>query len=138
MLILGATGSLGRQVVREALADGHDVTVFVRTPSKLPDELRQRVAVRAGDLSVDVPSELVRGHDALINCAGHVSNGETFVALIDRVVSAVEPRKGRNCGTGGYAAGIRPTENFASTICAHRATLRKSPMTSACSSVPVV
>ena len=36
LLILGATGSLGRHVLRQALAAGHDVTVFVRTPSKLP------------------------------------------------------------------------------------------------------
>ena len=38
LLILGATGSLGRHVLRQALAAGHDVTVFVRTPSKLPPE----------------------------------------------------------------------------------------------------
>jgi uncharacterized protein YbjT (DUF2867 family) len=38
LLILGATGSLGRHVLRQALAAGHEVTVFVRTPSKLPPE----------------------------------------------------------------------------------------------------
>ena len=35
LIILGASGSLGSQVVRQALAAGHVVTVFVRTPSKL-------------------------------------------------------------------------------------------------------
>ena len=35
VIILGATGSLGRHVLRQAVAAGHDVTVFVRTPSKL-------------------------------------------------------------------------------------------------------
>ena len=38
VIILGATGALGRHVLRQAVAAGHDVTVFVRTPSKLPPE----------------------------------------------------------------------------------------------------
>ena len=49
-LILGATGSLGRHVLRQALAAGHDVTVFVRTPSQVPPDARGRVSVHAGDL----------------------------------------------------------------------------------------
>jgi uncharacterized protein YbjT (DUF2867 family) len=36
LVVAGATGSLGRHVVRQAIAAGHEVTVFVRTPSKLP------------------------------------------------------------------------------------------------------
>ena len=90
LLILGATGSLGRHVLRQALAAGHEVTVFVRTPSKLPPEVRERVSVHTGDLSAHVPLDLVRGQDALINCAGHVADGEAFVGLIDRLVTAVD------------------------------------------------
>jgi uncharacterized protein len=90
VLILGATGSLGRHVVREALAAGHEVTVFVRTPSKLAPELRQRVSVHTGDLGATLPIDLVRGQDALINCAGHVGDGDTFVGLIDRLVTCVD------------------------------------------------
>ena len=90
LIILGATGSLGRHVLRQAVAAGHAVTVSVRTPSKLPPEVRERVSVHSGDLSVGVPLDLVRGQDALINCAGHVADGETFVGLIDRLVTSVE------------------------------------------------
>jgi putative NADH-flavin reductase len=90
LLILGATGSLGRHVLRQALTDEHDVTVLVRTPSKLPPEVRERVSVHTGDLGAGVPPDLVRGHDALINCAGHVADGEVFVNLVDRVVTSVE------------------------------------------------
>ena len=90
LLILGATGSLGRHVLRQALAAGHDVTVFVRTPSKLPPEVRERVSVHTGDLSAVVPPDLVSGQDALINCAGHVADGETFVGLVDRLVTCVD------------------------------------------------
>ena len=79
VIILGATGALGRHVLRQAVAAGHDVTVFVRTPSKLPPEFRERVSVHTGDLGAHVPLDLIRGQDALINCAGHVADGETFV-----------------------------------------------------------
>ena len=90
LLILGATGSLGRHVLRQAVAAGHAVTVFIRTPSKLPADVGERLSVHMGDLSAGVPLEFVRGQDALINCAGHVADGERFVGLIDRLVSCVD------------------------------------------------
>ena len=90
LLILGATGSLGRQVVRQALAARHQVTVFVRTPSKLPPEVGERVSVHTGDLSALVPLDLIRGQDALINCAGHVADGDALVGLFDRVITTVD------------------------------------------------
>jgi len=90
LLILGATGSLGRHVLHQAVDAGHAVTVSVRTPSKLPPEVRERVSVHTGDLSTVVSPDLVSSQDALINCAGHVADGETFVGLIDRLVACVE------------------------------------------------
>ena len=77
-------------MLRQAVAAGHDVTVFVRTPSKLLPDVGDRVSVHAGDLSTQVPLDLVRGQDALINCAGHVADGETFVGLVDRLVTSVD------------------------------------------------
>ena len=35
LLIFGATGGTGRQLVAQALAQGHTVTAFARTPAKL-------------------------------------------------------------------------------------------------------
>lgn len=93
IIILGSTGSLGSQVLRLALAAGHQVTVSVRNPSKLPPESRARVSVHQGDLGALTPldiAQLVEGQDALINCAGHVSGGQAFVDLVDRLVTAVE------------------------------------------------
>ena len=63
VIILGATGALGRHVLRQAVAAGHEVTVFVRTPSKLPPEVRERVSVHNGDLSSPVPHDLIRGQE---------------------------------------------------------------------------
>jgi uncharacterized protein len=93
LIIFGATGSLGSHVLRQALASGHQVTVVVRTPSKLPAEAQAQVSVHKRDLSIVTPvdlAELISGHDALINCAGLVTEGQTFVDLIDRLVTGVE------------------------------------------------
>jgi putative NADH-flavin reductase len=90
VMILGATGSLGRHVLRLALAAGHQTTVFVRTPSRLPPDASARVSVHTGDLGGHVPLDLVRAQDAMINCAGHVGDGDTFVALVERLVTGVD------------------------------------------------
>jgi hypothetical protein len=110
LIILGATGSLGAHVLRNALGAGHDVSVLVRDPSRLPAEAREHVAIHTGDLSVALRSDLVRGNDALINCAGNVADGERFVSLVDNVIASVEslpPRErprllaaGRGCIAG--------------------------------------
>ena len=93
LIIFGATGSLGSHVLRLALAAGRQVTVFVRTPSRLPPEAQAQVTVHKGDLSKLAPvdiAQLITGHDALINCAGLVTEGQAFVDLIDRLVTGVE------------------------------------------------
>jgi putative NADH-flavin reductase len=93
LIIFGATGSLGRHVLRQALAAGHRVTVLARTPARLPPEAGPLVTTHTGDLNALAPADLaglVSGHDALINCAGHVTEGEGFTDLIDRVVTSVE------------------------------------------------
>lgn len=35
IIVFGATGGVGQHFVEMAVAAGHDVTVFVRTPEKL-------------------------------------------------------------------------------------------------------
>lgn len=93
VVILGATGSLGRHMVRQAMVAGHHVTVVVRTPGKLPAEVRDLVSVHQCDLSVATTSELAEmldGHDAVINTAGQVTEGQLFVNLVDRLVTSLE------------------------------------------------
>ena len=93
IMILGATGSLGTHVTEQALAANHEVSVLVRTPAKLPADLRDRVTVHQADIATLPASELaalVRNQEALINAAGHVSDGQQFVALVDHLVTSVE------------------------------------------------
>jgi putative NADH-flavin reductase len=93
VLILGATGSLGRHVTEQAVAAKHDVSVVVRTPAKLPAEARERLVVHQADLAATPLPDLaaiMRGHDAVINTAGLVTEGHGFVDLVGRVVGGLE------------------------------------------------
>jgi putative NADH-flavin reductase len=93
IMILGATGSLGTHVTEQAVAVNHEVSVLVRTPAKLSVDLLDRVTVHQADIAALPASQLAalaRNQDALINAAGHVSEGQRFIALVDHVVTSVE------------------------------------------------
>lgn len=49
-LIVGATGASGLPLVRQALESGHHVTVLIRSPEKLPEDLRDKVTIVQGTL----------------------------------------------------------------------------------------
>ncbi|MFC9823977.1 NAD(P)-dependent oxidoreductase [Streptomyces erythrochromogenes] len=71
LTVLGATGPIGRQVLRQALAAGHRVTALVRDPARLPERGDARVTVVIGDAAcaADV-EEAARGSQALICALG--------------------------------------------------------------------
>jgi putative NADH-flavin reductase len=70
--LFGATGSLGRECLEQCLQAGHEVTVLVRSPDKLPAGLRHRVSVVKGDGLVfdDVARAMPRGTDAVLFAVG--------------------------------------------------------------------
>ncbi|HEY7462138.1 MAG TPA: SDR family oxidoreductase [Gemmatimonadota bacterium] len=71
LLIIGATGGTGRQLVAQALDRGHRVTAFARSPWKIK-ERHPRLTVVQGDvldrLSVEAA---VRDQDAVLCALGH-------------------------------------------------------------------
>lgn len=91
--VLGATGNLGSRVARQVLERGWDLSVAVRSRGRLAPDVADRARVTIGDLHAMRTDELagfVEGHDALVCCAGLVTEGEAFVALFDKAVTAVE------------------------------------------------
>ena len=79
LTIFAATGGIGRQVLEQALAAGHDVTAVVRNPKKLSGYVRTVTA----DLAAADPAALesaVDGADAVLSGLGPRSNSEAGVA----------------------------------------------------------
>lgn len=71
ILIVGATGGTGRQLVQEALEQGHEVTVFVRSPEKVKIE-HANLRIAQGDV-LDYASmeSAMQGQDAVLSALGH-------------------------------------------------------------------
>jgi uncharacterized protein YbjT (DUF2867 family) len=83
--IIAATGGVGRQLVDQALAAGHDVTAVARNPAKLaPDVLAGGTArVIAVDLAHPDPQALesaVAGADAVLSALGPHNNADAGIA----------------------------------------------------------
>jgi uncharacterized protein YbjT (DUF2867 family) len=71
VLIVGATGGTGRQLVAQALERGYVVTALVRTPSKLRLEHPQLKIVQGNVLDLAAVGEAMRGQEAVLSALGH-------------------------------------------------------------------
>src|SRR5690242_16846852 len=71
VLIIGATGGTGRQLVTQALERGLLVTALVRDPSKLSVEHPRLTVLRGNVLDYPSVENAVRGQDAVISALGH-------------------------------------------------------------------
>ena len=70
LLVFGATGGTGRQLVQQALRQGHVVTAFARDPGKIPlthDNLR---VVRGDILRPDSVETAMAGQEAVLSALG--------------------------------------------------------------------
>ena len=71
LLVLGATGGTGRQLVAQALERGFSVTAMVRNPSKLTITHPQLTVVSGNVLDAASVEAAVRGQDAVLSALGH-------------------------------------------------------------------
>jgi putative NADH-flavin reductase len=79
LTIFAATGGIGRQLLEQATAAGHDVTAVVRNPKKLSRQVRTLTA----DLAAADPAALesaVQGADAVLSGLGPRSASESGIA----------------------------------------------------------
>lgn len=110
LLILGATGAIGHAAASAAVAAGHEVTAYVRSPDKLGD-LASSVAVVRGDaLDADAVAAAVPGHDAVVNALGSSPRREELdtPATAMRYLTAAMERHGvsRLVGLAGAATAV--------------------------------
>jgi putative NADH-flavin reductase len=79
LTIFAATGGIGRHLLDQALAAGHDVTAVARNPRTLPAGVR----VVTADLAVTGPADLepaVAGADAVLSGLGPRSRADAGIA----------------------------------------------------------
>ena len=70
LVVLGATGATGLEIVRQAVERGYSVTAFVRSPERLK-AFNGSIAIQQGDLLNSSQLErVIQGHDAVLSAFG--------------------------------------------------------------------
>ena len=79
LLLIGASGRTGRQLLAEALRRGHQVTALVRTPAKLAGVAHPQLTVVTGNLLRPATlAAVVPGHEAVLLAAASRGTAGTF------------------------------------------------------------
>jgi len=101
LVVLGATGATGLEVVRQALKRGHSVTAFVRSPDGLR-AFEDQIDIKKGDLlDGSQLAQVIPGHDAVISAFGPrlpVSKSDThllrqFATALTRAMEATSIKR---------------------------------------------
>lgn len=79
ILVFGAEGATGREVVRQAAAKGHPVRATERA-FKAPEAIPAGVEAVPADVLADDLRPLVRGMDAVISCLGVPNDPKTLLS----------------------------------------------------------
>ncbi|GGD01750.1 NAD(P)-dependent oxidoreductase [Pontibacillus salipaludis] len=70
IIVFGASGGTGKEVVKLALEEGHRVTAFARTPSKLSIQHPHLQIIEGNGLDRELVIRAMKGHDAVISTLG--------------------------------------------------------------------
>jgi uncharacterized protein YbjT (DUF2867 family) len=93
--VFGASGLTGQEVVKQALARGHQIQVLARTPSKIAMK-NDNLSVIAGDvLNADAVKKTIAGTAAVVVCLGG-KTGDQMRVLAPGTQHVVSAMKGFN------------------------------------------
>jgi putative NADH-flavin reductase len=98
LVVLGATGGTGLELVKQAVDRGHFVTALVRSPERLK-EFENRINIRQGDLlNCASLQQVIQGHDVVLSGFGpRVPVSKEDSSLLQRfaqALTAAMPRAG--------------------------------------------
>ena len=71
LLIIGATGGTGKELVKQALEQDFDVAAFLRNPEKLKIKHERLKVVTGNVLNPETINNAVKGQDAVLCALGH-------------------------------------------------------------------
>ncbi|MCK2219424.1 NAD(P)H-binding protein [Actinomadura sp. ATCC 31491] len=110
LAVLGATGGIGGELVRQGLDRGHEITAVVRDASRLAAEVRDRVDVVEADvMDPAAVAPAVKGRDAVLSAMGSRERGPTTVhsgsvAAITEAMRRTGVRRVLTVGAAGAVA----------------------------------
>jgi len=90
ILIFGATGTVGRELVTQALEMGHTVTAFARDPSKLVISHASLKIIEGDVMDSAAVDRAVAGHDAVLIALGAGSKGQVRSMGTRNIIQAMQ------------------------------------------------
>lgn len=114
IIIFGATGSIGRELVTQALDAGHQVTAFARKPSRLKIRHRALTLSTGNVLNPRHVAAALDGHDAVLIALGAGRKGHVRSAGTANIIDAMKTHGLRRliCETTLGAGDSRALLNF--------------------------
>ena len=105
VVVTGATGLIGPQLVAELLSSGAQVTVLTRDPERARAKLGEVMAVAWDPMAEQAPVEALSGRDAVVHLAGEPV-AQRWSADAKRAI-----RESRVTGTRNLLAGLAAVED---------------------------
>lgn len=92
LVVFGATGGIGSQVVEQALAAGHTVTAVARRPEAVKIQHKELTAVRGDVLEPATVVEAITGNNVVVSAIGVTSHDKTtlYSAGIANIMQAMQ------------------------------------------------
>jgi len=82
LLVIGATGRTGRQVLAQGIERGHAITAFTRRPQALAGMQGLHDIVRGDALNLDDVCPAVEGQDAVLSAVGSSGIARTLITAM--------------------------------------------------------
>lgn len=93
IIIFGASGLTGHELVKQALQQGHHVTAFVRTPAKLDIKHNNLFIFKGNVFDYKAVEDAVRGNDAVLCALGASTPFKRDPILVEGVRNIIDAMK---------------------------------------------
>jgi putative NADH-flavin reductase len=93
ILVFGASGQTGSEVVRQGLERGHSITAFVRTPSKMRIGASSLNVLQGDVADSNAVSAAVAGHDVVVSALGvsiPLKHDPALIAGVNHIIAAMD------------------------------------------------
>ncbi len=110
VVIFGATGFAGKAILKEALAQNHQVTILVRNKSAVSIHDKKLTIIEGNVMDRDQVSKILENQDAVIQClgvSGKSAQPTTFISDVTKIIVEEMEKSGvkrlivmSNTGTG--------------------------------------
>ena len=118
ILIYGASGATGHELVNQALEQGHFVTAFVRNPEKLKIRHDNLKVVQGDGVDYQSVERAIKGQDAVLSALGAPSPFKYDKSIVDGAANIIKAMEANNVNRFIYMSfvGVKESRNTAGFV----------------------